>query len=373
MAEIEEPRAAPETTFTPGALWGRVREATRRALAAGVLQPAETESHTLPEAGIPFSVRCLSTLREKERVRRARDGSAPDPFLPPDPHLLVAGVSASHLAVLNRFPVLRHHFLIVTREPEEQELPLTAADFDALARCLAEVDGLAFYNSHPEAGASQRHRHLQIVPFPVGDGPAPTPIEAALGPVLLDPGRATLPAYGFAHAACPLPASAWEASQAVPRAAAAMRLAYRALGARLGLGLAPGGPTAPYNLLATRRWMALFARRQGELRRGVGERPGLRRRAAGQGPRRPRDRPPPRPARRPPRRRRPDAPAVSRSTLASRIARPRQSSAASWVRCRIHRARQPAGRGATARKAAFCSPGSTRCPACSPRSSATAR
>lgn len=263
MTAIEEPRPEPETlVFEAGTLWRLVRDRSRHALEAGALRPIDTEAHTVPEAGIPFSVRRLSTLAEKERIARAAGASGADPFLPPDPELVVAGVSATHVAVLNRFPVRRHHLLVVTREAEDQALPLTAADFDALARCLAEVDGLGFYNSHPEAGASERHRHLQLLPFPVGDGPAPTPIEGALGGVLQDPGRSTLPAYDFLHAACPLPASAWRSSRPAERAAAAMALAYRALGAGMGLALGAGRETAPYNLLVTRRWMLLVPRRR---------------------------------------------------------------------------------------------------------------
>ena len=265
MTTLEEPRAPAAALFEPGTLWRLVRERSRHALAVGALYPIHTEPHTVPEVGIPFSVRRLSTLREKELARRAQDRTGGDPFLPPHPDLLVAGVSATHVAVLNRFPVIRHHLLLVTREAEDQELPLTAADFRALARCLAEVDGLAFYNSHPEAGASQPHRHLQIVPFPVGDGPAPTPVDAVLAPVLQDPGRATLPAYRFEHAVCPLPASAWHAvamGEPAARVAEALALAYRALASRLGLALTAGRPTAPYNLLVTRRWMVLVPRRR---------------------------------------------------------------------------------------------------------------
>lgn len=268
MTAIEEPQVPAAAPFEPGTLWRLVRERSRHALAAGTLSPIETESYTVPEAGIPFSVRRLSTLREKELARRAQDRAGGDPFLPPEPALLVAGVSATHVAVLNRFPAIRHHLLVVTREIEDQELPLTAADFDALARCLAEIDGLAFYNSHPEAGASQRHRHLQIVPFPVGpvgDSPAPTPIEATLAPVLQDPGRGTLPVFRFEHAVCPLPATAWRAvamGEPVPRVAEALALAYRALASRLDLALAAGRPTAPYNLLVTRRWVLLVPRRR---------------------------------------------------------------------------------------------------------------
>lgn len=253
------PDAPPSDPFEPGALWRRTTERTRHALSAGALAPIETESHVVAEAGIPFSVRVVSALREKDRAAREED-SGRDPFLPPDPDLLVAGVSSTHVAVLNRFPVLRNHLLIVTRDSRDQELPVTAEDFDALARCLVEIDGLAFYNSHPEAGASQRHRHLQLVPFPVGEGPAPTPIEQALAGVLQDPGRSRLEAFPFRHAVAPLPATAWVADDPVRRGAEALRLAYRAAAGQVALELRPGQATRPYNLLATRRWMLLVPR-----------------------------------------------------------------------------------------------------------------
>jgi ATP adenylyltransferase len=242
----------------PGELWAQVRARARRALEAGAMVPLETRAEVIQEAGVPFSVRVVSTLSEKAGAGREPDGD--NPFLPPDPDLLVGAISPTHVAVLNRFPVLRHHLLVVTREYQEQSLPLAGADFDALARCLAEIDGLGFFNSGPEAGASQPHRHLQLVPFPVGGGPAPTPIERVLTEVALDPSRATLPIFPFRHAVAPLPETAWRADDPAARAAQAMELAYRALARRAGLALVPGAPTAPYNLLATRRWMMVVPR-----------------------------------------------------------------------------------------------------------------
>lgn len=246
--------------FEPGTLWRRVQERARRAHELGALAPIATEEQVLPEAGIPFSVRVVSSPTGRERAAARRAGGRANPFLPPDPDLLVAGISKTYAAVLNRFPVLRHHLLLVSRDYREQALPLGEDDFDAIARCLAEIDGLAFFNSGPEAGASQRHRHLQLVPYPVGAGPEPTPVEPALAPVLADPGRATLPAYPFRHAAAPLPATAWAAVEPVPRAAEALRLAYRALAAQVGLGLVPAEPAPPHNFLATRRWGMLVPR-----------------------------------------------------------------------------------------------------------------
>lgn len=246
--------------FRPGELWGLVRERARRALELGAMAPLETRAEVIRAGEVPFSVRMASTIRKKEDAGQEQERGGGNPFLPPDPDLLVAAVSPTHLAVLNRFPVLRYHLLVVTRRYEEQARPLAGADFDALARCLTEIDGLGFFNSGPEAGASQPHRHLQVVPFPVGGGPAPTPIERVLTGVALDPSRATLPLYDFRHAVAPLPETAWRAEDPATRAAQAMELAYRALASRVALRLTPGEPTEPYNLLVTRRWMMLVLR-----------------------------------------------------------------------------------------------------------------
>lgn len=257
----------PEPLSTPDALWTRTREQAARALATGALAPIETRSTVLRQAGIPFSVRIVTNLRAKDaagaKPRRPTESAGTDPFAPPDPALLVGAVSTRYLAMLNRFPVLRHHLLLVTRTAEEQARPLGPVDFDAIARCLDGIDGLAFYNSGPVAGASQRHRHLQLVPFPLAGPPAPTPIEPALAEVLQDPARSALPAYDFIHAVAPLPATAWQvADQAdrLTRVTEAMALAYRALAARTGLRLHSESADRPYNLLVTRRWMLLVPR-----------------------------------------------------------------------------------------------------------------
>lgn len=260
--------------FEPGSLWTLTRERAARALESGALEPIETRSEGIEEGGIPFSVRVVSSLRRKEEAPGGAGRGRRNPFSPPDPDLLVSGVSDRYLAVLNRFPVLRHHLLLVTREEEDQALPLGPVDFDAAARCLDEIDGLAFFNSGPEAGASQPHRHLQLVPFPVGppvrrgggERSLPTPLEPVLREILEDPGRATLPAFDFPHAVMPLPETAWRAGDRedrLRRVADALRLAYRALAGRTGLGLAPDGADRPYNLLITRKWMLLVHRSRG--------------------------------------------------------------------------------------------------------------
>jgi ATP adenylyltransferase len=208
----------------------RITDASRAALAAAALQPLTTRVERVRDAGIDFVVHVLDRSAHKPPA-----GGAADPFLAPEPALLVADVSPTHRLLLNKFPVLDAHALIVTRAFEEQSSALTFADFDALRRCLAEIDGLAFYNAGRVAGASQRHKHLQLVPLPLIAGGPRLPIEPGVS--------AALP---FRHAS-------GRFSRRLPPAQEWLD-AYRAL--RLALRLGDDG----YNLLATREWIMLVPR-----------------------------------------------------------------------------------------------------------------
>ena len=82
--------------------------------------------------------------------------------------------------MLNKFNVVEHHLLIVTRHFEHQDTPLTPADWEAWWACLAEYDGLGFYNGGTIAGASQTHKHLQLVPLPLAPSGPRIPLEPLL-------------------------------------------------------------------------------------------------------------------------------------------------------------------------------------------------
>jgi ATP adenylyltransferase len=85
---------------------------------------------------------------------------------------------------LNKFNIIDHHLLIVTRTFKEQETWLTLQDFEAMWACLNEIDGLVFYNGGKTAGASQRHKHLQLVPLPLVEEGLKIPIEPAIASVI---------------------------------------------------------------------------------------------------------------------------------------------------------------------------------------------
>jgi ATP adenylyltransferase len=156
--------------------------------------------------------------------------------------------------------VVEHHLLIVTREFEHQETWLTLADFAALQMGLREIDGLGFYNGGTEAGASQPHKHLQLVRLPLMPDGDRLPIEGAIahteyaGTGLGKIGRS--PWFPFNHAIAPIsPDSSPEQLQ---------QQYYRLLNA---VGLIDGTPsterqTGAYNLLITRNWLMVVPRSQ---------------------------------------------------------------------------------------------------------------
>lgn len=231
------------------ALPARIAHTVARALASGALAPIATRQTIVADAGVPFIVRQVDSLARKETERRRTSASAADPFLPPDPRLTVGAISDTHLAVLNKFNVLPCHLLLVTRRFAPQESLLDRADLDALRRALTSLDGLAFYNGGAAAGASQPHKHLQLVGLPLADAGPPIPLE----PRLLgedDAARAPLP---FAHALA-----------RIDIGTADLHRVYRDLLERIGIrAVARDGldcQSAPYNLLATRRWMLAVPR-----------------------------------------------------------------------------------------------------------------
>lgn len=258
----------PPALSPPGRLAALAAERVREARRNGALQSIATELRCVDDGGIRFLVRVLASLKQKEREARAPvDGASggqarANPFLPHDPRLFVAGLTPTHFCLLNKFNVVDSHLLLVTRVFEDQERLLTPADLEAMAVALTEIDGLGFFNGGTAAGASQPHKHLQLVPLPLAgeqDGPA-LPIEPLLAPVLAaaDPGApATVPGLPFRHALLALDGRA---------DAADLDRAYRRLLAAAGLaaadavGAADARPAMPYNLLLTRRWMLIVPR-----------------------------------------------------------------------------------------------------------------
>lgn len=254
-------------TFMQGTLWESVVRVSERALQTGAQLPIPTEQTFIEDGGVRFFVRVLSGLIRKDEARRKQEaaeaaGRQVNPFLPYDSDLFVAEISGTHVAVLNKFNVVQHHLLIITRRYEDQETLLTPADFDALWLCMAEYESLGFYNGGREAGASQGHKHLQVVPLPLApEGPG-VPVEPLLAAARVgkgDPG--TVPGLPFLHAFVRL----GKDCSKFPAKAAEETFTLYGLMLRSLRMKAPGRESLeyqsmPYCFLVTREWMLLVPR-----------------------------------------------------------------------------------------------------------------
>lgn len=256
-----------EPLFTPGALWSRVLTVTENAQANGALHSIATKSLMLEHTGIRFLVRVLTRIEHKEKARKIQNaksavaGKAVNPFLPYEKDLFVVDISATHVALLNKFNVVPHHLLIVTRAYEEQETPLKLADFEALWACMSEYPALGFYNGGIIAGASQRHKHLQMVPLPFSNSDPKIPIEPLINRAQYHAGIGTVPAFNFKHALAHIDPG-WIVS--TPEAARKTLSLYNDMCVRVGLkreAIANNVERlAPYNLIITQEWMLLVPR-----------------------------------------------------------------------------------------------------------------
>ena len=244
-------------------LWSTIETCSQHALDSGSLQPIRTREEIINHCGVNFIARVVSSLAQKDNDRKRRTsgavtGQTADPFLPHEPDLFVADISDSHFCLLNKFSVIEHHVLIVTRRFEQQETLLNLRDFEALWACMIQFDSLGFYNGGAAAGASQPHKHLQLVPLPLSWSLPAVPIGALLA---ADPGATVVAGLPFLHAV------AWLELSINTDPLEAARIChghYMTMLDRVGIqGIASADgliQSLPYNLLVTRNWMLLIPR-----------------------------------------------------------------------------------------------------------------
>jgi ATP adenylyltransferase len=241
-----------------GTLWTKIKQTTEHALKCGALKSIPTELEFVEQDGVKFLVRILSNLNHKKAAKEKQDqqtaatGKEFNPFLPYEEDLFVADISDTHACILNKFNVVDYHLLIITRAFEEQESLLTLEDFAGMWACLADFDGLVFYNGGKLAGASQRHKHLQIVPISATE----IPITPLLKEAQFKDSTAIIPRLPFLHAFTTL--NSYESAE--------VTLAkYYALLQIVGIEATDNNKqSGAYNLLATREWMLIVPRYQEE-------------------------------------------------------------------------------------------------------------
>jgi len=217
-------------------LWQRALRVSEAALEVGALVPLDTRQEAL-EGLEPFVLRRLLS-RPPQHLRP--EGPRPNPFQPWDRPLEVQ-CQAAHVVLLNKYPVQRGHLLLITRHWAPQSGWIGPDDWRAVAEVAADTGGLWFFNSSAVAGASQPHRHLQLLPRRAGE--ASCPLAGALERQL----AGLEPPWPWAY--CLSRRSDPQGGQDLPEL-------YRRHCRELGLGEAgiDPEPRAAYNLLFDDHW-----------------------------------------------------------------------------------------------------------------------
>lgn len=147
------------------------------ALADGHVQMTPATSTVEHVDGVPYQLLKIESL-----VHRTEKGTLQgNPFESPEPELTVLPSYAdAYRLVLNKFPVVPQHFLMVTQQFALQNSPLTPPDLGAVYALLCRLNQsgastrwFAFYNCGQELGMLQPHKHVQFMPFPQGFSPFP--------------------------------------------------------------------------------------------------------------------------------------------------------------------------------------------------------
>ncbi|PSS38047.1 hypothetical protein PHLCEN_2v132 [Hermanssonia centrifuga] len=140
--------------------------------------------------GVEFEIRLCPALQKKPSLptphfdanadeRRAilgKEGKKFDPFAPPYvPGLYLGDVKdeeegVEYAVLFNKYAVVPHHILLITKEFHSQTSPLMPPDLVQTYLLLVAAHNagrrfFAFYNCGDLSGASQPHKHLQLIPI----------------------------------------------------------------------------------------------------------------------------------------------------------------------------------------------------------------
>ncbi|KZL84819.1 atp adenylyltransferase [Colletotrichum incanum] len=171
MSPVKAPANLPEL----------VKATFSKARSNGDLTYYATQVTVLNANSIPFQLRFSPALANKPTAPRAKPDEPRkhlDPFESPEkgPLFIADLPDSSHNLVLNKFAVVPEHFILATKEFKQQTHLLEPNDLAATYACIEAYrqygnrhkkgDGelYAFFNSGPHSGASQPHRHIQLLP-----------------------------------------------------------------------------------------------------------------------------------------------------------------------------------------------------------------
>ncbi|KAK1982376.1 ATP adenylyltransferase [Colletotrichum cereale] len=207
MSPVKAPANLPEL----------VKAAFSKARSNGDLTYYATQVTVLNANSIPFQLRFSPALANKPTAPRPKADEPRkhfDPFDSPEegPLFITDLPDSSHNLVLNKFAIVPEHFILATKEFKQQTHLLEPGDLAATYACIEAYrqygprhdgrDGelYAFFNSGPHSGASQPHRHIQLLPVArMRDGLPEGSRWDVLAKQLGSPDASGVPFSTFAH------------------------------------------------------------------------------------------------------------------------------------------------------------------------------
>jgi len=142
-------------------IWSKALNISRNAVNCGAVVPLNTIKYKSSEECCDFELRFLKSPLPKYLIEY---GPKRNPFIPWDTRLQIQPINEKHTLILNKYPVQIGHMLLITNTWKPQNGWLNEDDFKAIQNVDNDTTGLWFFNSSKEAGASQPHRHFQLLP-----------------------------------------------------------------------------------------------------------------------------------------------------------------------------------------------------------------
>ena len=142
-------------------IWSKALKISRKAVNCGAVIPLNTIKYSSIDECCDYELRFLKSPIPKYLLEY---GPKRNPFTPWDSRLQIQSINNKHTLILNKYPVQLGHMLLITNSWEPQNGWLSEDDFEAILSVDNDTTGLWFFNSSKEAGASQPHRHFQLLP-----------------------------------------------------------------------------------------------------------------------------------------------------------------------------------------------------------------
>ena len=141
--------------------WEKALKQTQLSINENCLCPLETTVITKDlYSKNDFIIRKLDTSKFKKKIFY---GPKLNPFNPWEKILEIEKIGNYHQLILNKYPVQKGHILLITNTWKPQNGWLDIDDWKAIQKVNNDTCGLWFFNSSPVAGASQPHRHIQLL------------------------------------------------------------------------------------------------------------------------------------------------------------------------------------------------------------------